>query len=276
MIKVKDLSCYCISRLEEELTLLSMDHPRALNTSTVEKIHEYSKQYHNKYKAISRLPDESLRAIEDLYHSNSGKLKKLYFSGMTTLGDFCVYCGKYQPGELDHFFSLSKSPQYGIVKLNLVWACPTCNSSKGNECPVDQLKLFHPVLDKIYINNFFLFELKCKNLFKDDQGVIFSQLKFLPCQKVSKMIQSQISKSVLRLGIKERLIERVLEEQKWVIADEVLSRLSELKDSEIADLLKKDAHKKFNQKKYDEYFARITLANVRSIKRIRSLHARDD
>jgi 5-methylcytosine-specific restriction endonuclease McrA len=52
-------------------------------------------------------------------------------------GGKCAYCGSSGDLDQDHFIPHSKGGAYS--KRNIVPACKSCNSSKGNKSPIDWL-----------------------------------------------------------------------------------------------------------------------------------------
>ena len=63
-------------------------------------------------------------------------------------GEPCPMCGGQDPGELDHYLTQKKYPEYACLSYNLVPAC-SCNGKRGERLfdPATRARVLHPYYD---------------------------------------------------------------------------------------------------------------------------------
>ncbi|WP_158972351.1 hypothetical protein [Chachezhania sediminis] len=64
-------------------------------------------------------------------------------------GETCPMCGGQNPGELDHYLTKQKYPEYACLAYNLVPAC-SCNRLRGENLfdPATRARVLHPYYDE--------------------------------------------------------------------------------------------------------------------------------
>jgi 5-methylcytosine-specific restriction endonuclease McrA len=102
----------------------------------VERIHEQRQNYRQTSKGKNSYMrcEQKRRAIENKCHSLPYKQEDI----LNLFNGECAYCGNKVKLSLDHFIPLTKGGS--DVKGNLLPACLSCNSSKGNKDAIDWYK----------------------------------------------------------------------------------------------------------------------------------------
>jgi len=94
-----------------------------------DKIREYSKQYRKDNKEKGLFHNQKRRALK------RGLSSQLTFTQWDAIknafSNCCAYCGQDKALEQEHFIALSKGGEH--TYNNIIPACKSCNSSKGNK-----------------------------------------------------------------------------------------------------------------------------------------------
>ena len=98
------------------------------HTINKERIKEVRQEYgrNNKYK-INRFAHERRARKKNLAHTLT---EKQWDNIKRNFDNKCAYCGEEKNLAQEHFYPLSLGGEY--TKENIICACQTCNSSKGN------------------------------------------------------------------------------------------------------------------------------------------------
>jgi 5-methylcytosine-specific restriction endonuclease McrA len=127
------------------------DYHRTHRAANADTIREYRRAYKAANADVIREKDRAYYVAKyatnpDLYHTkwhqrrarikdNGGSFTSQELRHMRlTQGGFCAYCQGHHPHlSIDHVVPLDQGGRHEAA--NIVLACPTCNSSKGNRTP---------------------------------------------------------------------------------------------------------------------------------------------
>lgn len=113
---------------------IALEKERAYRAANAESIREKQRAYSRANPDLFRIASQKRRAR---IKGNGGAFTREELALMRlTQGGFCAYCqGQHDPDELtiDHIIPIDQGGRHEAA--NIVLACPTCNSSKGNRTP---------------------------------------------------------------------------------------------------------------------------------------------
>lgn len=101
----------------------------------------------------TRISAEAKKAVLYLYKSPPNGMNYIEELRSSLAGETCPMCGGQDPGELDHYLTQKKYPEYACLSYNLVPAC-SCNRKRGERLfdPVTQARVLHPYYDDCLSN----------------------------------------------------------------------------------------------------------------------------
>ena len=116
------------------------DNRRKVRLLNKEHVNERQRKYYHEHRGIiGTLSKIRMKGKANIYWQRRRAKKKSLPATLTDqqwdsareyFNNCCAYCGKEKPLEKDHFLALSNDGPY--TEDNIVPACKSCNSSKGN------------------------------------------------------------------------------------------------------------------------------------------------
>lgn len=93
--------------------------------------------------------DREKRAILYIYDNPPASMSYIGDLRLSLAGETCPMCGGQNPGELDHYLTKQRYPEYACLSYNLVPAC-SCNRLRGEKLfdPITQARVLHPYYDE--------------------------------------------------------------------------------------------------------------------------------
>ncbi len=92
-------------------------------------------------------------ALVHCYESETATLREIKDSVLASIGDdeskLCSYCLLRGIDHVDHFLPIAHYPEFGTLRINLVWACGKCNGRKGDVHGVTPRNVLNPYFDRV-------------------------------------------------------------------------------------------------------------------------------
>ena len=167
----------------------------------------HHQNYERTHRRCPTTKDANLTTLKDKYPKIRSTILELFLSNETE--GSCVFCGRISGDRLDHFHPKEHVPQYSLVSANLFWCCNACNEKKGDRLPLSDLKLFHPLFERLFRNRTVLFDVKLRKLLLDRSGDLILGLEVAPLETLSDYAKRRVRFILKELGIKDRVANRV-------------------------------------------------------------------
>jgi 5-methylcytosine-specific restriction endonuclease McrA len=233
----------------------------------VQRLGRIHQNYFRLYSNCPVAKNNSLTYLPAAYDNSWKTLHDHFYHKV--FSNYCCYCGKNRPTRLDHFHPSSKTPQYSLLRYNLIRSCVRCNEFKTSRRPISYLGLKHPYFDRVYKKHEILFEVKIARVYRDPQREIAFDVDVVAKSKLSRNDRADINFALEKMEIKNR------------VGFDVSIELANIYNVDWAGFRGNEKRRKalfiqmaaneLKKKHYFEYFCYKALASVTMIRKIDSV-----